>query len=397
MSSVDAASSAQPGSPVSSAQPGSPVSSTQPGSPISSAQPATAYSPGEADPPAIRFGVVGAGFIACWFLQAVRTVPRARVVAVTSARPESAAAFAAEHGIGASYATLEEMLTAGRPGGSSPFDVVYIGSPNSLHASQTIAALEAGFHVLVEKPFALDAEQAEAMVAAAARHDRFLMEGWLTAFEPGTAALRRALPALLNDGPGPHRAVLVKEQYSSRMDRLRAGELPPAFNPALGGSSLMDLGVYPVSLAVHLFGAPSRITAVGRTLESGADSHGVVVLDYDRLGGACTGAVGPVDLQVVCLHSKTSPAGAGDHVNRIASDHRVLAFDDCQWPRTIRLTGPEGEEDLSVTDDGAPVLARELTEVCRLVAAGARESDLHPLAETVITAGVLGQARRLCS
>ena len=387
MSSVDAASSAQPGSP---------VSSTQPGSPISSAQPATAYSPGEADPPAIRFGVVGAGFIARWFLQAVRTVPRARVVAVTSARPESAAAFAAEHGIGASYATLEEMLAAGRPGGASPFDVVYIGSPNSLHASQTITALEAGFHVLVEKPFALDAEQAEAMVAAAAHHDRFLMEGWLTAFEPGTAALRRALPALLSDGPGPHRAVLVKEQYSSRMDRLRAGELPPAFDPELGGGSLMDLGVYPVSLAVHLFGAPSRITATGRTLTSGADSHGVVVLDYDRLAGARAGAAEPVDLQVVCLHSKTSPAGA-DRVNRIASDHRVLAFDDCQWPRAIRLTGPDGEEDLSVPDDGAPVLARELTEVCRLVAAGARESDLHPLAETVITAGVLGQARRLCS
>ena len=92
-----------------------------------------------------------------------------------------------------------------------------------------IAALEAGFHVLVEKPFALDAEQAEAMVAAAARHDRFLMEGWLTTFEPETAALREALPALLSDGPGPHRAVLVKEQYSSRMDRLRAGELPPVF------------------------------------------------------------------------------------------------------------------------------------------------------------------------
>ena len=97
---------------------------------------------------------------------------------------------------------------------------------------------------------------------------------------------------------------------------------------------------------------------------------------------------------MVCLHSKTSPTGTG---SCITSDHRVLSFDDPQWPRVIRLTGPEGEEDLSVPDDGAPVLARELTEVCRLVAAGARESDLHPLAETVITAGVLGQARRLCS
>ena len=69
-----------------------------------------------------------------------------------------------------------------------------------------------------------------------------------------------------------------------------------------------------------------------------------------------------------------------------------------QWPRRISLTGPQGEQDLSVNpDDGGPVLARELAEVCRLVGTGRRESDLHPLAETVITAGVLGQAGRLCS
>ena len=152
----------------------------------------------------------------------------------------------------------------------------------------------------------------------------------------------------------------------------------------------MDLGVYPVSLAVHLFGTPSRITAVGRTLESGADSHGVVVLDYDRLGGACTGAVGPVDLQVVCLHSKTSPAGIGCC---IASDRTVATFDDCQWPRTIKLTGPDGQEDLSVPDDGSPALAGELAEVCRLVAYGARVSDLHPLAASVAATRVLSRAR----
>ena len=369
------------------------MSAVSPVSPAPSARPA---SPAERDDkaPAIRFGVVGAGFIARWFLQAAAAVPQARVVAVTSAHPERAAAFAAEHGVGASYATLEEMLAAGRPGGAAPFDVVYIGSPNSLHAPQAVAALEAGFHVLVEKPFALDADQAKAMVAAAGCHDRFLMEGWLTAFEPGTAALRRALPALLADGPGPHRAVLVKAQYSSRMDRLRAGGLPPVFDPALGGGSLMDLGIYPVSLAIHLFGPPSRVTAAGRTLGSGADSHGVVVLDYDRLAGACGGAGRPTDLQVVCLHSKTSPAGVGTCINRIASDRRVLAFDDCQWPRAIELRGPEGEEDLSVPDDGAPVLARELAEVCRLVAAGARESDLHPLAASVAAADVLARARR---
>lgn len=341
----------------------------------------------------MRFGIVGAGFIARWFVAAAEATPGARVVAVTSDHPERAAAFAAEYGIEASYATLEEMLTAGRPDGATPFDVVHVGSPNSLHTAQTITALEAGFHVLVEKPFALEVADAEAMAEAAARNDRFLMEGWLTAFEPGTAAVRRALPALLADGSGPHRALLAKEQYSSRMDRLRAGELPPAFDPALGGGSTMDLGVYPVSLAVHLFGAPNRVTASGRPLPGAADSHGVVVLDYDRLGGVCAQEAGgevPTDLQVVCLHSKTSPAGLGSH---IASDHHVLTLDDCQWPRTVRLTGPEGTRDLSVPDDGAPVLARELAEVCRLVASGARRSELHPPTASVTAVDVLARAR----
>ena len=127
--------------------------------------------------PPVRIGLVGAGFIARWVMDAVAVLPQARVAAVASARPEHAAAFAAEHGIGASYATLEEMLAHGRPDGPTPLDVVYIGSPNALHADQAIAALEAGFHVLVEKPFALEPAQALAMVAAARRHDRFLMEG----------------------------------------------------------------------------------------------------------------------------------------------------------------------------------------------------------------------------
>ena len=160
--------------------------------------------------PPVRIGLVGAGFIARWVMDAVAVLPQARVAAVASARPEHAAAFAAEHGIGASYATLEEMLAHGRPD-----DLIHIGSPHDRHADQAIAALEAGFHVLVEKPFALEPAQALAMVAAARRHDRFLMEGWLPAFDPGTAALRRTLPALLGDGPGPHRATLVKEQYLS--------------------------------------------------------------------------------------------------------------------------------------------------------------------------------------
>ena len=315
-------------------------------------------------------------------MEAAALTPGVQVVAVVSARPAHAAAFAAEHGIGASYATVPQLLAACGPTGPTPADLVYVGSPNVLHADQAVAALEAGFHVLVEKPFALRPDQARAMVAAARAADRFLMEGWVPAFEPGVAALREVLAS--GELGRVHRALLVKEQFSSRMAAYRAGGLPPAFDPAAGGGSLMDLGVYPVSMAVHLFGEPARVRAAGRLLASGADSHGVVVLDYETLpDGRAT------DLEVVCLHSKTS---RGSAPSSIASDNLALSMDDVQWPRRIALTGPQGEQDLSVDSDG-PVLARELAEVCRLVACGRRESDLHPLEASLACVRVLARAR----
>ena len=210
------------------------------------------------------------------------------------------------------------------------------------------------------------------------------MEGWLSAFEPGVARLREHLPRLGR----LHRVVLSKEQFSSRMEVYRSGGLPPAFDPALGGGSLMDLGIYPVSLAIHLFGEPDRVTATGTLLEHGVDARGTVVLSYD-----CGEHAG---LEVVCLHSKTSPGMESS----FAGDHDVLSIDDCQWPRRIELRGPAAAtgtgEDLSV-ERGAEApghqLAYELAEVCRLVRAGARQSDLHPLSRSVAAIGVLQEAR----
>ncbi|AYD89460.1 gfo/Idh/MocA family oxidoreductase [Actinomyces sp. 2119] len=348
----------------------------------------------------VRFGVVGAGFIARWFAEAVAQEPGAQIVAVTSARAERAAAFAREHGVDSSYASLTQMLQAHGPDSTQPVDVIYVGSPNSFHAEHTITALEAGFHVLVEKPFALTVAQAQAMAQAAREADRFLMEAWLSAHEPGVARLRETLPRMGR----LRRAVLVKEQRSSRLDAYRAGKNPPAFDPAAGGGSLMDLAVYPVSLAIHLFGTPDRVTATGHLLDSGADSHGTVVLTYDH--GESSG------LEVVCTHSKTSPAGAGSF---IASEQDALVMDDCQWPRRIELrgpaasdlsgegdrgaarngsrgAGPQARQDLSVDRHG-PALGYELAEVCRLVRSGARGSSLHPVYASIAAVDVLAQAR----
>ena len=350
----------------------------------------TAAATRRADDAPVRFGVIGAGFIARWFAEAVSHEPAAQLVSVTSAHLERAVAFASEHGIPYAHASLEEMLDAHGPGSTAPIDVIHVGSPNSLHAQHAIAALKAGFHVLVEKPFALTRSQAEEMVEAARAADRFLMEAWLSAFEPGVARLREQLPRLGR----LHRAVLSKEQFSSRMEAYRTGHLPPAFDPALGGGSLMDLGIYTVNLAIHLFGEPDRVTATGKLLDSGVDVRGTVVLSYDS--GESAG------LEVICLHSKTSPGTE----STFASDRDVVAIDDCQWPERIELRGStagrgagegaQAREDLSV-ERGAQQPGRqliyELAEVCRLVRTGARESDLHPLEHSVAAIRVLEEAR----
>ena len=205
------------------------------------------------------------------------------------------------------------------------------------------------------------------------------------------ARLREVLPRLGR----LHRVVLSKEQFSSRMEAYRAGHLPPAFDPALGGGSLMDLGIYPVSLAIHLFGEPDRVTATGELLSSGVDVRGTVILSYDS--GEHAG------MEVVCLHSKTSPGTE----STFASDRDVVAIDDCQWPKRIELRGPtangdatqgaQAREDLSVErkePEPGHQLAYEVAEVCRLVRTGAHESELHPLSSSVAAIVALEEARR---
>ena len=114
---------------------------------------------------------------------------------------------------------------------------------------------------------------------------------------------------------------------------------------------------------------------------------GVGIVSAGRVGAVLGSALRAVDHRVVGVHAVSE--ASRERAEMLLPAVPVLDVEEIVRRAELVV--------LAVPDDGAPVLARELTEVCRLVAAGARESDLHPLAETVITAGVLGQARRLCS
>ena len=154
-------------------------------------------------------------------------------------------------------------------------DAVYIAVPNLQHARYARVALEAGKHVIVEKPMAVTAAETEELAALAQRKRLFLFEAMTTQYQPNYAKLRELLPRV-----GTVRMVQCSfSQYSSRYDAFCNGQTPPVFDPLCAGGALMDLGVYNVSYIVGLFGEPNK-AVYAANMERNIDTSGVLMMDY---------------------------------------------------------------------------------------------------------------------
>ena len=197
---------------------------------------------------ALRLGILGCANIARQFARDVAPSPAVRIVCVGSRNPDTAAGFAAAHGIARHHGSYEALLD------DKEIDAIYLPLPNSLHAEWAIKALESGKHVLCEKPLALGLDEARAMFDAARRHRVMLLESYPYYFQPQT----RDMLALLSDGTiGDVRFVQASFGFT----------VPnPASNirmkPELGGGALLDAGSYALSVIRLAMGcAPQRVQA----------------------------------------------------------------------------------------------------------------------------------------
>ena len=136
----------------------------------------------------VRFAVIGTNWITGALIDAGRTVDGFEVVAACSRSAKTGWAFADRHGIARLHTSVADLAN------DPDVDAVYIASPNSLHAEQSIAMLRAGKHVLTEKPMGANARAVEAMAAAALQADRVLMEAYTSPWEPNVQAIRDAVP-----------------------------------------------------------------------------------------------------------------------------------------------------------------------------------------------------------
>lgn len=212
----------------------------------------------------IRWGILGTGHIAGQFARDLRDADGARLVAVGSRARETAERFGQEFDVPRRHASYEELLA------DTDVDVVYISTPHTLHAANTIQALDAGKAVLCEKPFTVNAEQARRVIDTARRTGRFCMEAMWTRFLPIHVRLRELLE---------RRAIgtvqMLVADFGIHHDFDPAHRL---YDPNLAGGSLLDVGVYPVSLAHMVFGPPTRIAGQAYLGGTGVDERAAIAM-----------------------------------------------------------------------------------------------------------------------
>lgn len=314
----------------------------------------------------LRWGILGAGRIATTFCDDLALLDDHAVVAAGSRRPGGADAFAAQFSVPNVHGSWESLVT------DPDVDVVYVATPHPAHHAAALLALRAGKHVLVEKPFTMDAGQARELVAAARHSDVFLMEAMWTRFLPAIVALREVIAeGRLGD------LVAVHADFGVGFAEDPEGRW---FNPALGGGALLDLGVYPVSFASMLLGPPAHVLAASDPAFTGVDGHTSAIL-RDGHGRQA-------------LVSTTMFASTETRAVVVGRDARIEVDRSFFCARGFTLFYSDDTPERVERPFEGNGMRFEAMEVARCIRAGLRESPVMPLAETVSIVETLDEIRR---
>ncbi len=319
--------------------------------------------------PVLRWGVLAPGAIADDWTAAVHRFTDQRVVAVASRSEERAAAFAGRHGIPRSYGSYEQLVA------DPEVDVVYVAAPHTEHRRLALLAIDARKHVLVEKPMGVSAADAAEIVAAARMAGVFAMEAMWSRFLPQTTIIRR----LLDEGELGR----VAGAAATFAGRFEYDPHSRAFDPALGGGSLLDLGVYTLWWAHFCLGRPDSVAATGELAPTGVDADARVVLGWSDDVSASSFTSMTVDLPITAMVA--------------GSNGLKLEVEPFVGPGGFRLGRIDGGNAYWEDETGMrwrDGLAYQAVAVARHVADGRLEAPEHPLDATLDILGTIDEARR---
>jgi predicted dehydrogenase len=303
----------------------------------------------------VRWGILGTGGIAGSFASDLRLTDSGVAAAVGSRSQAAADRFADSYGIANRHDSYESLVA------DPDVDVIYVATPHPMHRDNAILALRAGKHVLVEKPFTMNAAEAREVVAVARERGLFAMEAMWTRFLPHVGVIREWLgKGLLGD------LVTVTADHGQWFAENAGFRL---FAPELGGGALLDLGVYPVSFASMVLGTPSRIVSISDPAFTGVDAQTSMLFGY------ASGA----QAVLTCTLRAKSPTRAAI----VGSDARVEVDGDFYAPARVTLIPRDGDPVSVESVHEGRGLRHQADEVARRLAAGEVESPFMPLDETI--------------
>ena len=314
----------------------------------------------------IRWGVLGAGGIAATVGADIAASAGSEIVAVGARDAGRAAAFAAARGIPRSYGSYAELVA------DEDVDVIYIATTHAQHHEHALLALRAGKPVLVEKAFTLNAREAHEVIAEARARRLFCMEAMWTRLNP---LIRKAVE-LTNMGT-------IGEILAVRTDLSKLFPYDPShrlYDLSAGGGALLDLGVYPATVAWMFLGRPDEVQAIGTLAPTGTDVTVSQLWHYNR---------GPI-ATLYC--SAAGPSPFGGLIN--GTDGWISIEPRLHRPERLILRRGDDTEVISAPADAGNGYLLQVQEVERCLTAGLTESEYIPLDDTIGILEVLDEARR---
>lgn len=301
----------------------------------------------------VRWGILATGSIARHFARDLALVADNPLAAVGSRRPDAARAFGEEFGAARTYGSYEELVA------DPDVDVVYVATPHSRHLEDVRLCLAAGKHVLCEKALTMNATDSAALVAEARDRGLFLAEAMWMRTNPN---IRRVAEIAAAGSIGRVSQVRAELGFTAPTTNARL------WDPALGASALLDVGIYPLTFAHLLLGGPVDIAAAGVLSDRGTDVNAGATLTY------ASGAVASI---------AWTQLATGDNRATVAGDAGLIEVPGrFHHPAGFSVTRGDEREEIAepVTGRG---YAHEIQEVAACLRAGSTESTLLPLDETV--------------
>lgn len=303
----------------------------------------------------IKWGIIAPGKIAHKLASDMQLVNDAKIVAVASRNLYRAKDFAKQYSIEQAYGSYTELAN------DPNVDVVYIASPHTGHFEHSLLCLNKKKHVLCEKPLAMNSKQLTKLIATAKANNCFLMEAFWTRFIPSFIECRE----IIESGDiGEIKYVQADFAFKAPVDHEKR-----LYNKSLGGGSLLDIGIYPVFIALNLLGKPEKILSTAIIGDTGVDESCNILFNYPSKKASAN---------LFSSILTNSPIEA-----TICGTKGEITIESC-WHHSEQLTfcDEEGNKRAIKTELRGYGYVYEIEEVNKCLAQGKTESEFFSLAES---------------